>query len=203
LNILKEEKIVYEERNRIDDNDKEGYFFFTTTLSGIFYIVFAEFNYPERLIHEFFEEMQREGLSLSLDEKGELNKIAKEKLRLLFEKFKNPKNVSSVAAAKAEFRNVHLEMKNNINNIISNLEDIKALDEKSKSIQVGSKAYTKDAKALERETWWRNFKWTIILILVVITLLLIIILPLVLKKSDNKSTNQIPSSSEPTSTKLN
>lgn len=78
---------------------------------------------------------------------------------------------------------------------------IQNLDDKSKKIQDGSKVYMKDAKALERETWWRNFKWTVIIILLVIGILLIIILPLALKQSDNsKSGSQI--TSQPNSTKL-
>lgn len=77
----------------------------------------------------------------------------------------------------------------------------KNLDEKSKRIQDGSKVYMKDAKALERETWWRNFKWTVIIILLVIAILLIIILPLVLKGSDNsKSDSQ--KVAQPNSNKL-
>ena len=34
------------------------------------------------------------------------------------------KNVSSISAAKAELDQVHIEMRKNVNNIVSNLDDI-------------------------------------------------------------------------------
>ena len=145
---------------------------------------------------------------MNLDEKGELNRFGKDKLRSIFEKYKYPKNASSVAAAQAELNQVKIDMKYNINNMVSNMEDIKVclkliknLDDKSKKIQDGSKVYMKDAKTLERETWWRNFKWTVIIILLVIAILLIIILPLALKGSDNSKSNT-QNTAQPNSNKL-
>jgi hypothetical protein len=91
----------------------------------VFYLVYADLDYQEYLINEFFEEIQKEGLSLNLDENGELNRFGKEKLRSIFEKHKYPNNASSVAAAQAELNQVKIDMKTNINNMVSNMEDIK------------------------------------------------------------------------------
>jgi competence protein ComGC len=61
----------------------------------------------------------------------------------------------------------------------------------------------KDAKTLERETWWRNFKWTVIIVLLIIAILLIIILPLALKGSDNPKSNSQTTAQPNSNTLLN
>ena len=126
--MAKESKITYEERNRIEDQFQSCHYYFTTTLSGIFYLAYVDNEYPEYLINQFFDDIQKEGLNLLLDEKGELTKTAREKLKTLAEKFRMTKNASSISAAKAELNQVHLEMKKNVNNIVSNLEDVNVIN---------------------------------------------------------------------------
>jgi len=178
-NILRENKITYEERNRIDD--PEGHFYFTVSLAGAFYLAYVQSSYPDYVLNELFDEIQKEGLHLLIDDKGEINKCARDKLRQLFEHYKNPK--SSVAAAQLQMNQVKLEMRNNMHNLINNLEDTRALDEKSKKIQQSTLIYSNDARVLEKETWCRKFKWTLIIVVLVIGLALIIVLPLVLSKT--------------------
>jgi len=183
--MARESKITYEERNRIDDQLQNCHYYFTTTLSGIFYLAYVDNDYPEYLNTQFFDDIQKEGLNLLLDDKGELNKAAREKLKTLGERYRMPKNASSISAAKAELDQVHIEMKKNVNNIVNNLEDINVLEHKSKKLEEGADIMRRDAKDLESTTWWRNVKLTIIIIVIVIALLLVIILPLTLGGSSN------------------
>jgi hypothetical protein len=127
--MAKESKITYEERNRIEDHSSNCHYYFTTTLSGIFYLSYVDNEYPDYLLNEFFEDIQKEGLNLLVDEKGELNKAAREKLRILAEKFRMSKNANSLQAAQVEINQVRIEMKNNVNNIVSNLEDMSVISD--------------------------------------------------------------------------
>jgi hypothetical protein len=122
--MARESKITYEERNRIEDQLQNCHYYFTTTLSGIFYLAYVDNEYPEYLINQFFDDIQKEGLNLLLDEKGELTKAAREKLKTIAEKYRMSKNVSSIGAARAEIDQIHIEMKKNVNNLISNLDDV-------------------------------------------------------------------------------
>ena len=83
--MAKESKVTYEERNRIDDQYQNCHYYFTTTLSGIFYLAYVDNEYPEYLINQFFDDIQKEGLNLLLDEKGEITKSGREKLKTLAE----------------------------------------------------------------------------------------------------------------------
>ena len=76
------------------------------------------------MINNFFDDIQKEGLNLLLDEKGELTKAAREKLKSLAEKYRMAKNVSSIAAAQAELNQVHVEMRDNVNQLVNNLENV-------------------------------------------------------------------------------
>ena len=72
-------------------------------------------------------------------------------------------------------------MKNNIQNMYKNVENVEDMENKAKELRVGAEEYNRSATKLKRVTWWQNCKWWIILIAVIV-LLIIIILPISLRK---------------------
>jgi hypothetical protein len=163
-------------------------------LNGVFYISYTEAEYPERFAFEMFEKLQQEGLNVLVDEKGELNFIARDKLKEMFFRYQDSNNINPIALANLEIEGVKITMKNNIHSMINNVDELNQLGDKANRIKEGSVVYQKDAKELESVTWWRNFKWTIIIILLVIGIALVIILPIVFRSSGSSSNNSSNSS---------
>lgn len=112
----------FEERQKIDS--RNGHFFFTTSLNGIFYLAFAEIGYPDKYIFELFDLLQQEALNILINDKGELNTTALDKLKTLFKKYEDPLSVNLVAQANLEIDGVKIEMQNTIKSMVSNVSDL-------------------------------------------------------------------------------
>ena len=80
-----------------------------------------------------------------------------------------------------EVEEVKVTMKQNIQNMYNNVEDVKIMEEKANDLRIGAEQYNSSAVKLKRTTWWQNCKWWIILI-VVIVLFLVILFPVIFRK---------------------
>lgn len=120
--MCKTEYNKFEERQKIDS--RNGHFFFTTSLNGIFYLAFAETGYPDKYIFELFDKLQQEGLNIMINDKGELNNNALEKLKSFFKKYSDPLSVNLVAQANLEIDGVKIEMQNTLKNMVTNVSDL-------------------------------------------------------------------------------
>ncbi|XP_059710670.1 vesicle-associated membrane protein 4 isoform X2 [Haemorhous mexicanus] len=72
-------------------------------------------------------------------------------------------------------------MQENITKVIERGERLDDLQDKSDSLSDNAAAFSKRAKHLRRQMWWRDCKMKAIIALVVVILLLVIIVPIVLK----------------------
>ena len=87
-------------------------------------LAFVESNYSERYVYEFFENVQNEQIINFVDERGEINSDGKFKLKALFEKYEDVKNMNSIIAANLEIDGVRTQMKNNIKGMMNNLNSL-------------------------------------------------------------------------------
>ncbi|KAJ7396436.1 Vesicle-associated membrane protein 4 [Pitangus sulphuratus] len=72
-------------------------------------------------------------------------------------------------------------MQENITKVIERGERLDDLQDKSDSLSDNAAAFSKRAKHLRRQMWWRDCKMKAIIAMVVVILLLVIIVPIVLK----------------------
>ena len=189
----------YEERNKVVGSD--GNYYFTIMPTNTFYLILADSEYPQTRVFNLIEEIHKESIYLLVDEKGELNKIGKQSLKQICDSFQGD---SKLAEVNKDIEGIKIEMKQNVKNIVGNLEDVEVLKNQSEKIKEGSNTFAKKSAELKRMTCWSNFKWTIILGLLVIGILLIIILPIALsgKKSDSETSNASSDKSSSNSTIL-
>jgi hypothetical protein len=176
----------YEQRNRVVGQD--GNYYFIIQPNDVFYLVLANSEYPERYVFELIEEIQKENVPLLIDSQGQLNKVGKQTLKNLIDSYENPND--KIAQVNNDLNDVKISMKENVQKIMKNVDDVNVLDQKAIKIKENANIYKKDAQELKRLTCWQNCKWTIILSILVIGILLVIILPIALsgKKSDNTDT---------------
>ena len=85
---------------------------------------FVDTNYSERYVYEFFENIQKEEIIDNVDEEGEINSTGKSKLKTLFDKYEDVKNLNSIIAANLEIDGVRTQMKNNIKGMMNNLTSL-------------------------------------------------------------------------------
>jgi len=181
----------FEERQNIISGNNN--FYFTSTQIGGFFIACVDSGYSERFVYQLFEDIQKEGL-YDMIEGDSLSLEGKKKLKSLYEKYEDLKNLNSIIAANLEIETVKKNMGNSIKGMMNNIDQLNELDGKARTIKEGSLLYQKDAKDLERITWWQNCKYTIIIIVIVIGLFLVVGLPIILSlgggSSGSSSNNQ-------------
>lgn len=185
-------------KNFQTSSDKIINIYYSLINKGILYIVFVEIlsiyldNFKEESIYELIEEIDNQGIRTNLDKSGKLNNIGKQNLKFAVEKYQNsffagnelvsnpslieeaPKD-NKIAVINEQIKGVQNDMKNNVKNMITNIQDINEMENKSVAIKDASFQYRKDSLALERKMKKNAFRNKLILTIVVIIVLALFI----------------------------
>lgn len=180
-------------------SDKKIDLYYSLLNKGILYIVFVELltiyleNFKEDSIFELIEQIESQNIKLNVDKNGKLTNIGKQNLKFAVEKYQNsffsrsdlPSNPSlieeappqdnKIAVINEQIRGVSNDMKNNVKNMITNINDINEIENKSVAIKDSSFKFRRDSLALEKKmkkNVWRN---RIILVVVVVVVLGLVI----------------------------
>lgn len=172
----------YGERTKVKGN-KDGNYYFTVVPQDIFLFCQADSNYPEKYVYELLDNIKNDHIPLMIDEQGGLNASGRQILKKLIDKYQDVKNVSKIAELHNDVNEIQLSMNNNVRKIVNNMDNAKNLQEQSSRIKDLSADYKKNAKDLERTTWWKNCKLTIIICVSLTLMVLIIVLPIVLTRT--------------------
>lgn len=174
--LSKVEKKI-DERNKIQGG--QGNYYFTITSPNVFFLCLVDPNFPERKVFEMIENINKDHVPMMVTEKGELNASGRQILKTIVDKFQDGKD--KISDLQNDVDEIQIDMKNNIKKIVTNVDDARKLQDTSDRIKANSADYKKNAKDLERTTWWQNCKLTIIIASVVVILVLVIVVPLVVK----------------------
>ncbi len=164
----------FEERVKVSDNF--GDFHFTVLPSKTFYLVLAKTSYPEHEVFKLINELHDNMIYLLVTEKGEISTNGKSKFKDIVDRKMN--GSGAIDRAQKDLNEVKIEMKKNITAAVSNIEDVRSLEEKSKELEKVAELMKDNAKKMKCCAWFRNFKWTIIIVTIVIAALIIIIVPI-------------------------
>jgi len=189
------------EKNRINfqtSSDKIINIYYNLINKGILYIVFVEImsvyldNFKDESIFELIEEIDNQGIKSNIDKSGKLNNIGKQNLKFSVEKYQNsffaekdfatnpslieeaPKD-NKIAVINEQIKGVQNDMKNNVKNMVVNIQDINEMENKSSVIKDASFQFRKDSLALEKKMKKNYFRSKIILTIVVVTVLALFI----------------------------
>ena len=189
------------EKNRINfqtSSDKIINIYYNLINKGILYIVFVEImsvyldNFKDESIFELIEEIDNQGIKSNIDKSGKLNNIGKQNLKFSVEKYQNsffaekdfatnpslieeaPKD-NKIAVINEQIKGVQNDLKNNVKNMVVNIQDINEMENKSSVIKDASFQFRKDSLALEKKMKKNYFRSKIILTIVIVTVLALFI----------------------------
>ena len=179
-------------------SDKRIDIYYSLLNKGILYIAFVEIfsiyleHFKEESIYELIEDIDMQGIKLNVDSNGKLTNAGKQNLKFSVEKYQdsffskneiitNPSLIeeapqdNKIAVINEQIKGVSNDMKNNVKNMITNMNDINEIENKSVAIKDSSFKFRRDSLALEKKmkkNVWRN---RLILIIVVVIVLALII----------------------------
>ena len=172
--LCKSNERRYEERNII--SAKENKYYFTLFQPNIVFIVYADGGYPEKLIFAMFDEVRNEKvLSMINEETKELNPNGRQSLKQIIEKYQDKEKIDKIASIQKVINEVKIEVKENINKMVENVEDVDSLEERSKELINSSTEYSDSSNEIRKITMWKNFKMWLPLMIIFLIIFIIIL----------------------------
>ena len=163
-----------DERNKITSKNENYYFTFSHP--DLIYLVLVNNEYPERYVFELIQKVNDEKIPTMInDDTKELNPSGRQELKKLISEFQDPRNISKIADLQSDVNSVKADMRNNINKMVENVDDVNQLQEKSEALRFESIEYKQNSYDIRRFTFWQNFKLWIILGGVILLLVIILI----------------------------
>ena len=154
--------------------------FYTLKNSGTFYLAVVYKNslyeYEEHLIFELFEDIDHQGIKKLVNENGIFTQVGMMNLKFSIElnqennrkniykknynnenDFMKNKDTSKIALLNNEIKDIHTNVKETVQNMIHNVNDMQDLDEKSEKIKDSSFQFKRDLAILEQQIKYKKF----------------------------------------------
>ena len=175
--------------------------FYTFTNLNIFYLAVvlkgSLYSKKENLVYELFEDVENRGIKKLVNENGELTLVGKQNLKFCIEQDqetnrknnekKNEDNLSNYISRKKEkemsqfslinneLNDIQVNVKESMKNILTNVNEMQDLDDKSAKIKDLSDQFQKDSTLLERKLKNRKYMKRALIICLAVFILGIIL----------------------------
>ena len=162
------------EHNKIISKNENYYF--TFCLPYLVYLVLVNNQYPERYVFELIQKINDEKIPTMVnDDTKELNPSGRQELKKLISDFQDTRNISSIADLQGDIDDMKVDVRESLNKMVQNADDVNTLQGKSEALRYESMDYKQNTYDLKRFTFWQNFKMWIILGGIILFLLIILI----------------------------
>ena len=159
----------------------------------------TKFSNNENLIFELFENLEHQGIKKLVDRNGELKMVGRQNLKFCIdqaqesnssvgtstnnesissylEQGENSEHPSKIALLNTTINEISSDMKQSVQNMITNVNDMNDLDNKSAQIKDASYKFQQDAAMLERKIKCRKMLFRGVIIGVLVIFLIVILL---------------------------
>ena len=152
------------------------------------------YSQQENLVYELFEDVENRGIKKLVNESGELTLVGKQNLKFCIEldqetnrknneknsddnyiSKKNEKDMAKFSLINNELNDIQDNVKESMKNILTNVNDMQDLDDKSAKIKDISEQFQKDSYMLEKKLRKRKCIHRMLLICLVLIILGVII----------------------------
>lgn len=150
----------------------------------------------ENLVFELIEDIDHQGIKKLVDKNGELTNVGRQNLKFSIEKYQEtnrsrlgssgsttifdttnsismsersePEPISKISSLNSQIGEIKNEMKQNVQNMISNVGEMQDLDSKSARIKDTSLEFRNNSIDLEKKAKWSQYKMKIIIVTTVL-----------------------------------
>ncbi len=165
------------ERLKINDNSSLVYNF-TILPPTIYFFVCTLPEYKDQFSFKLINEIYEEKVYAMKSSKGDLNAEGRQKLKIIIDKYQDS-NINNISEIINTVDSIKVIVKDSIQKIINNTQSLDELEKKSQNLKEDAKDFHGNAKKLEKETWWENFKIKILLLLILLIIICLIVYKLI------------------------
>ena len=174
--------------------------YYTFTNQNIFYLAVilkgSLYNKQENLVYELFEDVENRGIKKLVNENGELTIVGKQNLKFCIEqdqdtnrknyeknndnlndymKKQKEKDMAKLSLINNELNDIQDNVKESMKNILTNVNEMQDLDDKSAKIKDISIQFQKDSTLLDRKLRYRKYIQRGLIICFAIVVLIVIL----------------------------
>ena len=170
--------------------------FYTFANINIFYLAVvlkgSLYSQQPNLVYELFEDVENRGIKKLVNESGQLTIVGKQNLKFCIEqdqetnrknnenlksfKDKNEgKDMAKLSLINNELNDIQDNVKESMRNILTNVNDMQDIDEKSSKIKDLSDQFQKDSTILERKLRYRKYIHRALIICLAVIILIAIL----------------------------
>lgn len=165
------------ERLKINDNSSLVYNF-TILPPTIYFFVCTLPEYKDQFSFKLINEIYEEKVYAMKSSKGDLNAEGRQKLKIIIDKYQDS-NINNISEIINTVDSIKVIVKDSIQKIVNNTQSLDELEKKSQNLKEDAKDFHGNAKKLEKETWWENFKIKILLLLILLIIICLIVYKLI------------------------
>ena len=165
------------ERLKINDNSSLVYNF-TILPPTIYFFVCTLPEYKDQFSFKLINEIYEEKVYAMKSSKGDLNAEGRQKLKIIIDKYQDS-NINSISEIINTVDSIKVIVKDSIQKIVNNTQSLDELEKKSQNLKEDAKDFHGNAKKLEKETWWENFKIKTLLLLILLIIICLIVYKLI------------------------
>jgi hypothetical protein len=161
------------ERLKINDNSSLVYNF-TILPPTIYFFVCTLPEYKDQFSFKLINEIYEEKVYAMKSSKGDLNAEGRQKLKIIIDKYQDS-NINNISEIINTVDSIKVIVKDSIQKIVNNTQSLDELEKKSQNLKEDAKDFHGNAKKLEKETWWENFKIKTLLLLILLIIICLIV----------------------------
>jgi hypothetical protein len=165
------------ERLKINDNSSLVYNF-TILPPTIYFFVCTLPEYKDQFSFKLINEIYEEKVYAMKSSKGDLNAEGRQKLKIIIDKYQDS-NINNISEIINTVDSIKVIVKDSIQKIVNNTQSLDELEKKSQNLKEDAKDFHGNAKKLEKETWWENFKIKTLLLLILLIIICLIVYKLI------------------------
>ena len=165
------------ERLKINDNSSLVYNF-TILPPTIYFFVCTLPEYKDQFSFKLINEIYEEKVYAMKSSKGDMNAEGRQKLKIIIDKYQDS-NINNISEIINTVDSIKVIVKDSIQKIVNNTQSLDELEKKSQNLKEDAKDFHGNAKKLEKETWWENFKIKTLLLLILLIIICLIVYKLI------------------------
>ena len=165
------------ERLKINDNSSLIYNFIILAPT-IYFFVCTLPEYKDQFSFKLINEIYEEKVYAMKSSKGDLNAEGRQKLKIIIDKYQDS-NINNISEIINTVDSIKVIVKDSIQKIVNNTQSLDELEKKSQNLKEDAKDFHGNAKKLEKETWWENFKIKTLLLLILLIIICLIVYKLI------------------------
>jgi len=173
--ICNKGKYTFNNRNKI--HLSQGYAFFIIYPINRLYFIVTDINYPEKMVWDLIDTIDKDNIFLLINEKGELNSSGKQALMTLIDQYEDFDSENNYKENDDNLQNINIEKKTENKKDNNNFMKNKRLDDNAYVNMLKDDFYKNVSKRNQLISCLQYFKWKIILIFLGIIFVLVFVIP--------------------------